>query len=145
MTPLFKAAVVLVLAAVSAPAVAFDTSKYTPNGSLSFEEVMPLIRQSPALAREVAKELVRSELRADDVFCEGVRFGNNWVHLGGARVSPYICEFKKRRLHIQATVRVTGRKGQVFKGPTKAAMRNATTVTETRPLWKWTDEPPPGK
>jgi hypothetical protein len=145
MKALSKAAIILSLAAVAAPAAAFDTSKYTPNGSLSFEEIMPLIKQSAKLAREVAGELARSRLREDDVLCLGVRFGNNWVHLGGARVSPYVCEFRKRWLHIRATVRVTGRKGEVYTGPTRAAMRNAANVTETKPVWKWTNEPPPDK
>jgi hypothetical protein len=43
-------------------------------------------------------------------------------------------------LQIRATVRITDRSGQVFETITDKAMNNATNVSETNLIWKWTTE-----
>ncbi len=43
-------------------------------------------------------------------------------NLGGLRVSPYSCDFGAKWLGIDATVRITGRRGEVFETITPRAM-----------------------
>jgi hypothetical protein len=71
-----------------------------------------------------------------------VRFPGQWTHLGGARVSPYSCDFGGKWLKIDTTGRVTDRRGRIFETITPEAMKNATTVSETNPTWKWTSADP---
>src|SRR5262249_39345078 len=67
-----------------------------------------------------------------------MRFPGQWKHLGGLRVSPYTCDFGAMWLQIRATVRITDRSDQVFETITDKAMNNATNVSETNLIWKWT-------
>ena len=55
--------------------------------------------------------------------------------------SPYVCKIADKWLEVRATVRISGR-GKAFEAITPEAMRNATTVTETNPTWKWLDHEP---
>jgi hypothetical protein len=123
-------------------AMAFDTGKLGQRGTLSLSDIMPLIAKSPRLQREIAQALTQSHKKRDDVNCDGMRFPGQWVNLGGERVSPYICDFGGKWVQITTTVRVTDRRGRVFDTITPEAMKNATTVTEASPAWKWTTEDP---
>jgi hypothetical protein len=137
-------AIALLLAA--SPAVAFDTGKLGQGGSLPFDDLMPLIGQSAQLKREVDQALAEVKKKPEDVICSGKRFAREWVHLGGSRVSPYACDFGAKWLQIRATVQITDRGGRAFETITPAAMKNASKVSETGPMWKWTtEEPPDGK
>jgi hypothetical protein len=75
-----------------------------------------------------------------------MRFPGQWVNLGGERTSPYVCKIGDKWLEVRATVRVTGGPKKSFETITAEAMKNATTVSESNPTWKWTDqEPSPAK
>jgi hypothetical protein len=122
-------------------ALAFDTTKLGQGGSLGLDEMMPLIEKSSALKREVTAAVGRSGQKLDDIRCDGQRFPGQWRNLGGERVSPYVCKIADKWLEVRATVRISGR-GKAFEAITPEAMRNATTVTETNPTWKWLDHEP---
>jgi hypothetical protein len=64
-------------------------------------------------------------------------------NLGGLRVAPYTCDFGAKWLQINATVRITDRRGQAFETITTKAMKKATNISETNLDWKWTTEFPP--
>jgi hypothetical protein len=135
--------VILLSATLAAsPAAAFDTSKLGQGGTLFLGDLKPLIDQSPKLRAEVTEAATKVDKPMDDILCGGVRFPGPWVHLGGGRVSPYECNFGEKWLKLRATVRVTGRSGRVYEKPSRDAMRNATRVRETNPIWEWTTEPP---
>jgi hypothetical protein len=113
-------------------ALAFDTSELGQWGSLPLDELTAVIAKSVRLQEEI--NLVLSEGNI------GMRFPGQWKHLGGLRVSPYTCDFGAMWLQIRATVRITDRSGQVFETITDKAMNNATNVSETNLIWKWTTE-----
>ena len=127
-------------------AMALDTTKLGQAGSLGLDEMMPLIKKSPQLKREVAEAVAQTKLKGDEIRCDGMRFPGQWVNLGGERAAPYVCKIGDKWLEVRATVRVTGGRRKTFETITADAMKNATTVSESNPTWKWTDhEPSPAK
>jgi hypothetical protein len=137
----FPIAIVLLLPA--SPAVAFDTSKLGQHGTLLLDDFMPLIGQSAQLKHEVDQALAAAKKKPEDVICTGTRFPGLWANLPGARVSPYTCNIGGKWLRVRATVRITDDGGRAFRSITRAAMKNASNVSETAPKWKWTTEEPP--
>lgn len=130
------ACVVMILSASTA-AWAFDTDQLGQGGSLTLEEIMPLIRKTPKLAGEITAELDRLGKKPEDMLCDGVRFPGAWRHLGGLRVAPYDCKFGERTLTIQARVRVTDRKGRAFERVSAAALRRAENAHQDKLTWTW--------
>jgi hypothetical protein len=122
--------------------MAFDTTKLGQFGSLSLDEMMTLIDKSPHLKREVTDAVAKAKVKADEIGCDARRFPGQWRNLGGERAPPYVCKIGDKWLEVHATVRVTGRGGKSFENITREAMKSATTVTETNPMWKWTDQDP---
>jgi hypothetical protein len=127
----------------AAPAMAFDTSQLGQGGSLFLSDIASVIGSSPGLRREVDQQLSQSKKKADEVMCNGNRFPGQWTHLGGERVSPYICDFGGKWLQIKATVQLSDGRGRTFETITPEAMKSARKVKETNLNWKWTDEEPP--
>ena len=95
-------ALIAVLFAASS-AQAFDTSKLGQGGSLPLGDLDALIGQSAQLKGEVSKALAAIKKKADDVICTGNRFPGQWVHLGGMRAAPYICDFSGKWLLLDAS------------------------------------------
>jgi hypothetical protein len=124
------------------PAVGFDTDQLGQGGSLALDEIMPLIGSSKELRAQVNQALTERKKKPAEIFCDGMRFPGQWTQLGGARVSPYSCDFGDKWLQIEATVRVTDRRGRAFETITPEAMKSAATIRETNPRWKWTTEDP---
>jgi hypothetical protein len=123
-------------------ALAFDTSKLGQWGSMPLDDLTPLIAKSARLQQKISDVLSEGDKKQEDLTCFGMRFSGPWKNLGGLRVSPYACDFGAMRLQINATVRITGRRGQAFETITAKAMDNATNVSETNLNWKWTTEDP---
>ena len=126
----------------ASPAFGFDTSKLGQFGSLPLSDIMPLIGKSAQLQSEVKAALSEAKKDADSLMCDGARFPGSWVNLGGERAAPYTCDFGGKWLVIDATVRVTGKKGRAFEKVDDTAMKNADKVTESKPTWTWTIEDP---
>jgi hypothetical protein len=105
-------------------------------------DIMPLIGKYPALKREVDGALAAAGKSADAVTCDGMRFPGSWDNLGGERVAPYTCEFGGKWLVINATVRVTDKRGRAIETIDRAAMKNATKVSETNLTGTWTTTDP---
>jgi len=124
------------------PASAFDASKLGQWGSLPLSDINPLINQSAQLKTEVDAALAAAHKKADDIICGGNRFPREWVNLGGKRTAPYACNFIGKWLSLNATITVSGPHGKVYDTITRAAMKNASKVTETKPTWKWTTDEP---
>jgi hypothetical protein len=135
-------AIPIVVLVTASPALAFDTGKLGQGGSLPLSDIMPLIGKYPQLKGEVTSAMAAGNKTADTALCDGMRFPGAWVNLGGQRVAPYTCDFGGKWLQINATVRITGPKGQVFETITPTAMKNASKVGETNLTWKWTTEDP---
>jgi hypothetical protein len=145
---MYARGVPFLLLLISSSAMAFDTTKLGQFGSLSLDEMMLLIDKSPQLKREVTDAVAKAKVKADEIGCEGRRFPGQWRNLGGERTAPYVCKIGDKWLEVRATLRVTGRGGKSFEKITPEAMKSATTVTETNPTWKWTDQdphPPPNE
>jgi hypothetical protein len=138
-------AVTIAISLAPLPAMGFDTGKLGQGGTLPLDDLMPLIGKTAALKREVDEALVQGKKKVDDVVCSGMRFPGQWSHLGGGRVSPYVCNFEVKWLRIGAKVRITDRGGRVYETITPAAMKNASKVTETNLSWQWTTEEPPDR
>jgi hypothetical protein len=94
------------------------------------------------LRREVDQQLSQSKKKADEVMCNGNRFPGQWTHLGGERVSPYICDFGGKWLQIKAKVQLSDGRGRTFETITPEAMKSARKVKETNLKWKWTEQEP---
>lgn len=145
-TPLLPTAAALILAAnmtIGTRAMAFDTAQLGQGGSVMMGDIMSLVEQSPQLKREVTEAAAKINKKPDEIICGGKRFSGTWAHLGGYRVSPYVCAFGDDRfLEIRADVRITSRNGKAFEKITPDAIKNASRIRESRPTWKWLSEDP---
>jgi hypothetical protein len=126
-----------------APATAFDTRTLGQQGSLTLDDLFPLLDSVPALKKEVDQALAQSKKKPEDILCDGMRFPGSWEHLAGMRASPYYCDFDGKWLQIQATVRLTARNGRVYERVSRDAMKNAYNIRETGLKWTWAAERPP--
>jgi predicted methyltransferase len=124
------------------PATAFDTRALGQQGSLTLDDLFPLLDTVPALKKEVDQALAQSSKKAEDVLCDAMRFPGSWENLAGVRVAPYFCEFEGKWLHVRADVRVVGSKGRVFQRVNRDAMKNAEDVQERNLKWSWSAERP---
>ncbi len=139
---MLKQLIVAALVVVATPALAFDANKLGQGGSLPLSDISSLINQSAQLKSEVAAALTAAHKTADDIICGGNRFPREWVNLGGMRAAPYTCNFISKWLSLNATVTVTDPNGKVYDTITPDAMKNASKVTETKPVWKWSATEP---
>jgi hypothetical protein len=109
-------------------------------GSLSFEEVVAAVAGTP-VAAELDAIVKAEKANPDELVCGGVRLGNQWSHLGGARVMPFECPIGKRTVTIDGTVEFLDANGKVIATVagddasqiTKAVFRKAREVRMTRP------------
>jgi hypothetical protein len=124
-----------------APGFAFDTTKLG-SIALDMDELAAVIKQSPALQREIDTSLAKTGKKPSEEMCDGMRFPGAWPGLAGLRVSPYRCQFGDKWLNIETKVRVTGKHGKVFERIDKTAMHEAENVKETGPIWTWSDTQP---
>jgi hypothetical protein len=127
--------------ATSARAAAFDTNKLG-YGSLFLVDFMPLINLAPKLKQEVDAALAAAGKKPDEQLCESPRFPGPWRNLHGEHVAPFVCNTGGKWLQINALVKVTGPKGEVYEADTPAALKRAKGISQTQPTWTWTDGDP---
>jgi hypothetical protein len=134
---------VLVAAAAlgDAPALAFDTSKLG-YGSMFLGDITKLVNSTPKLKPEVQAALAAANKKADEQLCESPRFPGPWDNLHGEHVAPFVCHIGDKWLKIDATVRVTGPKGEVFETETARAMKQANKIAQTNVTWAWSADDP---
>jgi hypothetical protein len=125
----------------SVPALAFDT-RSLGYGSLFLDDIKELVGSSPQLKKEIQDALAEANKKPEEQLCESPRFPGPWKELHGEHVAPFTCNIGTKWLTINATVRVTGPKGQVFDKASNTAMKRATKVSQTKPTWQWTSADP---
>jgi hypothetical protein len=128
-------------AAGSLPALAFDMSKLG-YGSLFVGDFMPLINSSPKLKKEVSDALGAAKKKPEEQLCESPRFPGPWKNLHGEHVAPYVCNIGGKWLQVDATLEVTGPKGEAYATETPAALDRASRISQTNPTWTWTEGDP---
>lgn len=106
-------------------------------GSVPLAEVLDLAKPYPNLIMQVRLQLVRANLKREQVVCSGSRFGNQWTALGGARLAPYECAIGKRKLTIAANPTYYDKNGRKVKPGDPDLMRKAAKVKETGLTWQW--------
>ena len=135
-------AVVVAAASLAAtPALAFDTSKLG-YGSMFLGDITRLVNSTPKLKLEVQAALKAANKKADEQLCESPRFPGAWDNLPGEHVAPFVCHIGDKWLKIDATVRVTGPKGEVFETETPQALKRATKISQTNVTWAWSADDP---
>jgi hypothetical protein len=128
-------------ALAATPALAFDVNKLG-YGSLFLGDIAPLVKATPKLAQEAQAALAAANKKADEQMCESPRFPGPWQHLHGEHVAPFVCQIGAKWLQINATVRVTGPKGEAFEIESVRALRLADKITQSNVTWAWTDTDP---
>jgi hypothetical protein len=106
-------------------------------GSLPLAEVIDLAKPYPNLVLQVRLQLVRANLKREQVMCSGTRFGSQWTNLGGTRLAPYECAIGKRTLVVTANQTYLDRNGRKVKPEDPDIVRKAAKVRETGLTWKW--------
>ena len=96
-----------------------------------------LIDQSARLKNEVNSTLLSIGKLDDEINCTGMEFSGQWTNLAGTRVAPYRCDLGTKQLSIDATVTIKDANSTIYDSVTPAAIENADTVAETRPVWRW--------
>jgi hypothetical protein len=106
-------------------------------GSMPLTDVLAVAKPYPNLLLQVKLELVRANLKRDQVICAAERFDNRWVALSGGRLAPYECKIGTRTLVVSAAQTYYDKAGHRLK-PTDAALpAKAVKVQEARLKWSW--------
>lgn len=105
--------------------------------SLPLGTVMALAKPYPNLLFEVRAELVRANLRTDDVTCSGERYPGDWGLLSGAPHAPYQCRIGRRTLIVRARQTVFDRNGHKLGVDDAQARNRAVKLVETGLHWRW--------
>ncbi len=79
---MFARGISFVLLLVSSSAMALDTTTLGQFGSLSLDEMVPLIDKSLQLKQEVGDAVAKAKMKADEIGCEGRGF------LASGAISP---------------------------------------------------------
>lgn len=131
----------LLLASIVLWPLAADARVTTPGisggGSVPLAEVLDLAKPYPNLVMQVRLQLVRANLKREQVVCSGDRFGPQWATLSGARLAPYQCVIGKRTLAIAASQSYFDRNGRKVKPSDPDLMRKAAKFKETGLTWSW--------
>lgn len=138
---LFRATFLLVLAAIAIvpeTAPAFDGRSLGQRGTLSLADLKHLWARTPRLKREIEKEVRAQKKTPERIVCIGARFSGQWTYLGGERVSPFVCDFGSKSLHLNWRVSLRDAEGRMYESQTQEAMQRARSISQTRPTWRWT-------
>ncbi len=110
-------------------------------GTLGLDEIMPLIRQSSKLTREVNAALDSTGQKADQITCVAVRLGRQFEPISAYRVAPFDCRFAPNKfLHVEAKNLVRLPNGQII--PLEELLKVQPRPTEVVPIfhlqsWQW--------
>ena len=131
----------LVLAGVlglAAPAFAkAPTPGIAGGGSVPLVEVLDVAKPYPNLVLQVRLQLVRANVKREQVNCTGAKYGTEWTNIGGMRLAPYACAIGKRTLLIDASQIYYDRNGRKVKLDDPDVMRKAAKVNEGGLTWRW--------
>jgi hypothetical protein len=105
--------------------------------SLALTEVLDVAKPYPNLVLQVRLQLVRANLKREQVKCSGGRFSPQWTNLGGAHLAPYQCPIGKRTLVISAAQTFFDRSGRKLRSDDPQLFSKAATVKENGLTWKW--------
>jgi hypothetical protein len=123
--------------AASAAQAKVATPGLAEGGNLPLADILDIAKPYPNLTLQVRLQLVRANLRRDQVACTGSRFGNEWTNLGGARLAPYACPIGKRTLAITANQIYFDKNGRKVSAGDPDLMKKAAKVKENGLVWRW--------
>lgn len=128
--------VLLAMSTVSATAKV-TTTGVVGGGSLPLADVLEVAKPYPNLILQVRLQLVRANLKRDQVVCAARRFGPEWPALGGGRLAPYECAIGKRTLVVTATQIYFDRNGRKVSASDADLARKAARLKENGLTWSW--------
>jgi hypothetical protein len=120
-----------------AVALTLPTGAAHAGGSLPLTEVLLAAKPYPNLVVQIRLQLVRANLKPENVMCAADRFGTEWTALRGARVGPYTCTIGKRRLSIETVRRYRDKRGAKLAETDPQLPAKAAKVTEAGFKWVW--------
>ncbi len=106
-------------------------------GNIPLAEIIELAKPYPNLVLQVRLQLLRANLKREQVHCTGSRFGTRWATLVGRRLSPYQCPIGKRTLVITAAQTYLDRNGRKVRADDPLVAAKAAAVKESGLTWKW--------
>jgi hypothetical protein len=106
-------------------------------GSIPLTEVMDQLKGDTKLIAEIDNELKTQGLLATDVICSGLRFGNHWENLGGARAIPFDCDIGKLSLRIDGELHLYDKDGKELDADAEGTPAAATDYKATDLKWEW--------
>lgn len=99
-------------------------------------EVLALARDYPNLYLQVRLQLVRANLKRDDVSCAARSLPASLGKLAGTAVAPYSCTIGKRTVEITARQTFYDANGHKL-GSAAASMAKAVRVAQANLTWRW--------
>jgi hypothetical protein len=106
-------------------------------GSMPLTEVLAVAKPYPNLLLQVKLELVRANLKREQVVCAAERFDTRWVALSGGRIAPYECKIGGRTLVVSAAQTYYDKAGHRLKPTDTSLPAKAVKVQEARLKWSW--------
>ena len=108
----------------------------TPDHVAVAAEVLALARDYPNLYLQVRLQLVRANLKRDDVSCAARSLPASLGKLAGTAVAPYSCTIGKRTVEITARQTFYDANGHKL-GSAAASMAKAVRVAQANLTWRW--------
>jgi len=128
-------AIVLVLL-VSAPSGQAALAASEKSARVPLADVLAVARDYPNLYLQVRLQLVRANLKRDDVSCAARSLPASLGKLAGTAVAPYSCAIGRRTVEIAARQTFYDANGHKL-GSAPASMAKAVRVVQTNLTWRW--------
>jgi hypothetical protein len=106
-------------------------------GTVPLADVITLAKPYPNLVLQVRLQLVRANLKREQVTCTAARFGSQWQNLGGKSLGPYQCPIGKRTLAITSAHTFLDRNGRKVRADDPQVTAKAAVIKESGLTWKW--------
>lgn len=106
-------------------------------GGMPLADVMALAKPYPNLVLLIRLQLVRANLKREQVTCASERVPDAWARLAGQRHAPYTCVIGRRTLVVTATQTWLDAAGHKVKPNDPDIARKAARLTERNLKWTW--------
>ncbi len=106
-------------------------------GSIPLTGVIEMAKPYPNLVLQVRLQLVRANLKREQVTCTAARFGSQWQNLGGKSLGPYQCPIGKRTLAITSLHTFLDRNGRKVRADDPQVTAKAAVIRESGLTWNW--------
>lgn len=122
---------------VLAVGCAADTASARAPATVPLDHILELAKPYPNLIVQIRLQLVRANLKREQVTCTSQPAPAGMVHLQGRGIAPYTCQIGKQRLSVSAIATFLDADGRRINSRDPAGAAKTVSVRETGLKWRW--------